>query len=264
MGFSSPVRPQPGQAGSAFGFSCGTVTLRPWRGFSGEASYWLSKTLALGMDHLNTAAGSDGYNYFTPSQYAIQSELKGPADFDQPHAFMLRGTYHVPRPSGAPAWLSRVLGDWSLGAVALVKSGTPFNVQTGSDAPGFGNVDGTAGDRPNVTDPSVLGRVIGHPDTSRQLLPRSAFSYMAPTDTRGNLGWNTFRKGGIANLNVSLWRPFQIGQDRRLMLRAESINFTNTPQFAEPGSRMTAPDFGYITNTLNDGRLFRFVLELDF
>ena len=78
------------------------VTLRPWRGFSGEASYWLSKTLALGMDHLNTAAGSDGYNYFTPSQYAIQSELKGPADFDQPHAFMLRGTYHVPATERAP------------------------------------------------------------------------------------------------------------------------------------------------------------------
>ena len=101
-------------------------------------------------------------------------------------------------------------------------------------------------------------------------IPRASFCrdrpspIWAPTDTKGNLGWNTFRKGRIANLNVSLWRPFQIGQDRRLMLRAESINFTNTPQFAEPGSRLTNPDFGYITNTLNDGRLFRFVLVLDF
>jgi hypothetical protein len=48
----------------------------------------------------------------------------------------------------------------------------------------------------------------------------------------------------------------------KLLLRAESINLLNTPQFAEPGSMLGTPEFGFITNTLNDGRTFRFNLGL--
>lgn len=149
-------------------------------------------------------------------------------------------------------------------AFALVKTGTPFTVFSGSDAPGYGNVDGDQGDRPNILDPSILGRTIGHPDTSRALLPTAAFSYIAPTDLRGNLGSNTFRKAGIANVNLSLQRAFTLPSDLRLQLRAEAVNAFNTPQFAEPWRELSSPSFGFITNTLNDGRAFRFQLRLSF
>ena len=43
-----------------------------------------------------------------------------------------------------------------------------------------------------------------------------------------------------------------------------SINFFNAPQFAEPGRTLAAADFGQITNTLNDGRTFRFLLRFAF
>jgi len=42
----------------------------------------------------------------------------------------------------------------------------------------------------------------------------------------------------------------------------ESINLFNTPQFAEPGTDLANGNFGHITNTLNDGRTFRFQLRL--
>ena len=241
-----------------------TATLRPWNGLSGEVSYWFSKSLSLGEDHLSTATNQDGHRYYSPSQFGIQDEMKGRSSFDQPHSFMLRGTYAAPRLRNAPRWLDRAAAGWNLGAVALVKSGTPFHVQAGGDAPGFGNVDGSAGDRPNVADASILGRTIGNPDTSRQLLPRSAFAFIQPTDTRGNLGWNMFRKSRIANLNASLWRTFSFGGERQIEFRAESINLTNTPQFDAPGFNVVSPDFGYITNTLNDGRAFRFQVQLSF
>ena len=32
----------------------------------------------------------------------------------------------------------------------------------------------------------------------------------------------------------------------------------------KPGRNLTSPDFGRITNTLNDGRAFKFTLQLDF
>jgi hypothetical protein len=80
----------------------------------------------------------------------------------------------------------------------------------------------------------------------------------------GNLGRNTFRKGKIANVNAMLWKSWPVHNGTRVTLRAESINFLNTPQFAEPGKSLTNPNFGQINNTLNDGRTFRFTLQLDF
>ena len=111
---------------------------------------------------------------------------------------------------------------------------------------------------------SVLGRTIGGPDTSTRRLPAAAFQFIAPADPRGNLGRNTFRKGPIGNLNASLSRTWKIRSEKSLTLRAESINFLNTAQFAEPTKTLTSPSFGQITNTLNDGRTFRFLLRFAF
>ena len=93
------------------------------------------------------------------------------------------------------------------------------------------------------------------------LLPRSAFATIAPVANGGNLGVNTFRRGGIGNLNASIARSFAYAKTR-MTLRAESINLMNTPQFAEPGAVFGTPEFGSITNTLNDGRTFRLGLTL--
>ena len=48
------------------------------------------------------------------------------------------------------------------------------------------------------------------------------------------------------------------------MFRAESLNFLNHPQFSEPGQSLSENNFGQITNTLNDGRAFKFTLQLRF
>jgi hypothetical protein len=94
------------------------------------------------------------------------------------------------------------------------------------------------------------------------MLPASAFAFIAPAAEKGNLGANTFRRGGIKNVNASVSKMWSISSDRRMTFRAECINLANTPQFAEPGSILGTPEFGYITNTLNDGRAFRFGISV--
>ena len=190
--------------------------------------------------------------------------MKGLSSFDQPHAALWRATYGTPSLARQPGWIKNLLGGWELFTVVLLKSGTPFTVRSGSDAPGFGNVDGSGSDRVNVLDPSVLGRVIDHPDTSREMLPTSAFGFIGPQDVRGDIGRNTFRKDGIRNINFALARRWPFGGDNEVSLRAESINFFNTPQFAEPGRNVSNDNFAAITNTLNDGRTFRFTLRIGF
>jgi hypothetical protein len=87
---------------------------------------------------------------------------------------------------------------------------------------------------------------------------------MAPADSRGTIGYSTFRRGAIRNINAAVARTWNLGHDRSLTFRAESINITNTPQFAEPGYELTSPSFGFITNTLNDGRGFQFSVRFGF
>jgi hypothetical protein len=63
-------------------------------------------------------------------------------------------------------------------------------------------------------------------------------------------------------VNTALSRRFLFGSDRSLQFRIESLKLTNHPQFAEPGFDHSGDKFGQITNTLNDGRTFRFTLRL--
>jgi hypothetical protein len=239
-----------------------------WRGGSFNASYWFSKSIDLGADYTVTGGGQERWGQAGQTELGLQKDLRGLSSFDQPHALLLQGAWDsgsgMAR-AGRLGWLSRVTKNWSLTSVLLLKSGTPFTVDSGSDSLGFGNVDGTNGDRPNIVDPSILGRTVGDPDTSRELLPRAAFAFFqAPAQMAGNLARNTFRKGRIANWNAAVMRTWALPRDWAVALSAEAINLSNTPQFAEPGKSLTSPNFGQITNTLNDGRTFRFSLRTSF
>ncbi|MCC6342775.1 MAG: TonB-dependent receptor [Bryobacterales bacterium] len=240
-----------------------SLVMPRFHGVTLNTSYWFSKAMDLGSGYSNTAYDSDSRQSRSQNEFLASADMKGLSNFDQPHAFLTQARYAIPTPGlgrGAARWL----GGWSLSGVLLVKQGTPFTVGSGSDAPGFGNVDANGGDRPNIVDASILGRTIGDPDTSRALLPRAAFQFMQPADARGNLGRNTFRRGGIGNVNASLMKEWAMRGEQRLRFRAESVNLFNTPQFAEPGFDLVLPNFGQITNTLNDGRTFRFWLNFLF
>lgn len=234
-----------------------SLTIPRWHGASIETAYAFSKSLDLGSSYTNTAYDNDGFNNRSQSQFETHKDLRGRSDFDQPHAFLARGSYLIP-------YGGKRIGHWSINSVYLAKTGTPFGLKTGSDAPGFGNVDGISGDRPNLLDPSILGRTIGNPDQSRQLLPKSAFAFIPVGQLAGNLGRNVFRRGHIRNLNASLNADWSLPGEVKMNFRIESINLSNTPQFAEPGNSLTDPNFGVITNTLNDGRTFRLQLRFTF
>jgi hypothetical protein len=246
-------------------FDAARITLKmpAWHGFSGDASYWFSKAIDTGSAYTNMAAGDEALQGYSQSQSPVAQDLKGPSAFDQSHAALVRFQYAVPALSASSRLRGATRG-WRVSGVFVAKTGLPFTVITGSDAPGFGNVDGSNGDRPNLLNPTILGRAIGDPNTSTTLLPRSAFAYIGPTESRGSLGSNTFRRGGIRNMNAALARSWKMRSDWQITFRAESINFFNTPQFDTPNPILTSPAFGKITNTLNDGRSFQFTAQFQF
>ena len=241
-----------------------TFGIRDFGGLTLDFSYWLSKALDLGAHYASNASTRDAFAGRSQTEFEVHRDVKALSDFDQPHAAMVRAAYRTPSIGPTNGAWNRAFGGWELDSVILLKAGTPFILYAGSDGPGLGNVDGVVGDRPVLLDPSVLGRSINHPDTSRQRLPRSAFDFIPLHRNSGNLGRNVFRKDGIQNVNFSVSRSWKIASESTLTLRSESINLLNTPQFAYPGNDLTGANFGQITNTLNDGRTFNLMLRLTF
>ncbi len=246
-------------------FDAGRVSLviPGWRGFTIDGSYWFSKAIDLGADYTSTGTSGVSRSLRNQTESSIFADLKAPSAFDQTHATLWRTSYQLPGLSSGKGFGSKLVRDWELSMIVLLKTGTPFTVISGSDAVGFGNVDGSRGDRPHLLDSSIWGATIAHPDDARNL-PRSAFAFISPDEDAGSLGRSTFRRDGISNINAAFSRTFQVHSEKTLTFRAESINFFNTPQFAQPTVELTAPSFGKITNTLNDGRTFRFLLRFEF
>jgi hypothetical protein len=235
-----------------------TTQLR--RGLLVQAGYSFSKALDEGIDFTATAANKEIISSRNQWQYESFNDRKGLSNFDSPHSFLGTVIYDVPAPS---KWRG-LLGGWQISSVTLWKKGTPLTLYVGSDAPGFGNVDGGPSDRPNIVDASILGRTIGDPNIAPQIISRSRFAFIRPGDPRGNLGRNTFRKARIWNWNaaaVKQWR-FGRGREYQLQWRGEVYNLSNTPQFDEPQRNLSSPSFGRITNTLNDGRVMQVGLRL--
>ncbi len=240
------------------------VDMPPRHGLNWSATYTFGKAIDLGSDYAFTAANKDMYTARSQAQYDAFKDKKALSGFDSTHAFLLSYAYDLPRlasPHGVRAWLAN---GWQLSGITMLKSGTPLTLYIGSDAPGFGNVDGGPSDRPNILDPSILGSTISNPNIAPQILRRDRFAYIAPGEPRGSLGRNTFRKAGIANFNFALtklWR-FNGRREWTALLRGEAYNLTNHAQFDEPQRNYSAPAFGKITNTLNDGRVLQVGLRL--
>ncbi len=241
-----------------------SFVLHEWNGLSADMSYWFSKALDLGAHYASNAGVMDAFAGRSQTEFEVFGDVKAPSDFDQPHSAMWRVSYKTPRVGSANSIWNTAFGEWETNSIVLLKRGTPFILRSGSDGPGFGNVDGAAGDRPHIVDPSILGRGIDHPDSAPQRLPREAFGFVQPGEARGNLARNAFRKDGIRNVNFAISRAWNLVGETVLTFRAESINFFNTAQFAGPGEELTGANFGQITNTLNDGRTFRFLLRFSF
>ena len=225
------------------------------RGLALRGAYTWSKALDTGSDF-----SSPGTNRGKTAQNENLgfSDVKSRSNFDTPHSFVLGYSFEFP---------GRVLGGWVVSGTTILKSGTPFSVTTGSDAPPFGNADGESGDRPSILDLSLLGRSIDDPDTSQQVLVAEAFDPTAPSrNGYGNLSANMFRKDGTTNFNVAISRTFSLSSDQThsLLFRTEFINAFNHPQFSPPNGSVASTSFGQITNTLNAGRIIQFHLRLGF
>jgi hypothetical protein len=195
------------------------------------------------------------------------------AGYDRPHNFQSSVVAELPFGKGKKwsqqGWQSILLGGWQVNGVLSSYSGTPFSVgASGASLNAPGN-DQTADQvLPEVKTLGGIGRGISFFDPD-------AFAQV--TGARfGTGGRNILRGPGLVNLDLGLFRTFQLTERWQIQFRAEAFNFTNTPHFNNPGANVSSatrnPDGsirslgGYteVTSAAADERQFRFALRISF
>jgi outer membrane receptor protein involved in Fe transport len=167
--------------------------------------------------------------------------------FHTPHRFTMYGTYRLPFFSGNKGFLGQAFGGWQFSAVTKLAKGTPFTVTTTAlDL----NFDGFSESRPVILDPTILGRSVNDPLTSRISLPRSAFRVLTSADVNTPiLGRNTFFLDGVKNVDFGIAKVFAMPwEGHRITLRADMFNAFNHVQYGFPSSVITNTNFGAITS----------------
>jgi hypothetical protein len=203
-----------------------------------------------------------------------RSNERALAGFDVRQRVNIAGLWDLPFFKGAnhARFVRSVIGGWQLSGIGIFDSGTPMTPSNGAafklDATktinlgGDYNADNTGGDRPNATAAQVLTRGWTRQQLLTGIFPTSVFSAPAPGQD-GNVGRNTFRGPGFAQVDLSLTKSFKLGERVSAMLRVDAFNAFNRVNLSNPSLDLNSTNFGKSTGQ-NAARLFQAGFRLRF
>ena len=168
----------------------------------------------------------------------------GLSDFDVDHRLVASFVYNLPFGSGekfagdATGVKNAVIGGWQVNGIYTWQHGFPLTI-TAADLGGLNDTSGT--NRADlVGDPDDVDRSV------TQWFNRAAFRQPA-AGALGNLGRNTERGPGVNNIDLALFKNFDVTRRIRLQFRLESFNAFNHTQFSAVSTNLAAANFGVVT-----------------
>ena len=200
-------------------------------GFAFQATYTYSKVTDQGS---STFSDNEYLNTAGPS-YAFDLKLQNAvSDFNITQNFVLNGSWNIPVPHSFEGASRKILGGWEIGSIFTAHSGVPFTAKLTSDEAFTGNsrVNTTAGgQRPNFNPGPGCSPNAINPGQPFNYIKVNCFSFPAP-GVLGDLGRNTLRGPGFADLDFSLFKNISFLEDRyKLQFRAEAFNSLNHTNF---------------------------------
>ena len=233
---------------------------------------------------------SRSFNY-TGTYYNINAkEAYGPNDNTRSHVFLLAGIFELPFGKGrtflnsANKAVDAVLGGWQMNTVWQLQSGLPFtpsyrdcgqDQDVGLCRPDL--VGDWRSDNPNrvnwfkVASAPLTSGVALFP-SNPLAIAKAAGTADGPwrrpaTGTFGNTGRNRLLGPGLSQVDMSFFKNFAITERFKAQFRAESYNFGNHMNFANPSTCVDCPgSAGKITGLfrLSTPRQWQFGLRLEY
>jgi hypothetical protein len=242
---------------------------RQSHGLSFEGNYTWSKATD------NSSYGANSFIFFGGSGLGFPQDMNNLAAEhsvganDTRHRFVLAAVYDLPVGRGRWAGndmnrvLDAVVGGWSLNALLTLQTGQP--VPFGMSSPRL--TDGTQ--RPNIVCNPTTGLSLH--DVAMSTDPNASyFNASCLTDPGDQIAGNAPRFSDnargptIHNIDLGIFKGFPIREGMKAEVRAEFLNFSNTPRFATPSSFQGDSFFGKVTAQANLPRRIQMGVRFEF
>ncbi len=238
-------------------------------GFTTLASFTWGKLIN------NDDSGSltfNGNNLAVPQDYKNLHLERAVSTQDIKFFFTWQLSYDLPIGAGRLVNLrglsDQAFGGWTLSTITSFGDGQPIATPNGTLDPWFNQ-------RPNLASNNCGA---GAPKNATEWFNYTCMSEPTNLFAPGTMGaiLPGIRADGTHNLDLSLAKHFKFGEQRELMVRAETYNLTNSVQFGYPnafwapenfGQQPNAGDqagFGQITNQANNPRQMSFEARFTF
>jgi len=242
----------------------------------------LSITSALswqkGMAYYNGGDDDGFYGFYLNGQYHRNWALN---DFNRTVTFVQSYVYQLPFGKGkhflnsSSRAMDAVFGGWQIEGILTVMTGLPFTVtysstylnlaQGGTNTPEqvtpsvqiLHGINTTSNGGSAWFNPAAFAPPPCQSATPTPACPTGAIDQInGAAQQVGNVGRNSLIGPGFFDLNAALAKTIQFTERMGLQLRLETVNTTNTPQFANPNTGCCTANnanFGFVTGTLGSG-----------
>lgn len=239
------------------------VDLQLERRFVSGLYFSAAYTWSHSIDNIPEQFGSGGGGLMDFRNIAAS---RGNSNFDVRHRFIASSAYELPV-GKEKRWMNRggilnaVLGGWELSNLLSMQTGNYFTVTVANAVNRLGST-GIGNWWPDrIRDPRLSSR------TPNRWFDTSAFALpVTPQGVwyLGNAGRAILNEDGLFNLDLGLKKSFPIGESRRIQVRWETFNLTNTPTLGTPETNIESPDFGTVRATVSVPRQMQFALRFEF
>jgi hypothetical protein len=195
-------------------------------------------TLAHSIDDASNSFLIEAVNEPAGSQNIFDRKgSRGRSSFDIRHNFVANVVYELPFARGSH------FGGWQISGVATVHSNVPFTPVLAFDNADLQSL--TITERPNLTGNPYAGVC---PNGAKVGTPACWFNPAAfalpPPGQFGTAGRNILRGPGFAQIDLAVQKSFELREGVKIVLRAESFNLLNHPNFAVPSNTQSPLTLG--------------------
>ncbi len=237
-----------------------SLQLSSWRRFAKGLQFSGAYTWSHSRDYVSDV--SDGLGFFMLPQWDANLRAEyGDSSFDVRHRGVFSAVWDLP-------WggKNQLLGGWRLASLVTLQSAQPYTLNTTFDMNGDGIYTDRLANDFNITrlskGPVQLVLPKGGVDDG---YPGTAGLLRSPgIGNNGQVGRNTYRARGLANVDLTVFKSFSFGEQRNLELRSEFFNLFNHTHFGIPVRLLESPGFGNSYNTQLNARQIQLGLKLNF
>src|SRR5581483_7928952 len=237
-----------------------SIQKRLSNGLEFQFNYTWSKCLTDSIGYYGGGGQGAGNYYYWQNTYDAHSYY-GSCYYDLKNAFNGYITYDIPFGRGrtfgknlSPV-VNAFIGDWQINSILTFHSGFPFTISA-NDVSGTGSFGALAS---CSAPPQVYGER-NSPAGGFQWWNQSTF--YQPSSGFGNCGVGIVRGPGIHTADLAISKLFSITEHQNLELKAQAINFTNTPILNAPSTGL-GPNLGLV-NASQGAREIQFGLKYNF